>query len=95
MTFWRKRSTRVSLALALLVSVGLLLGPASSIHSHDGGFSGHCEVCRLANAAAPALVVLLVILLTLPETGRTVVPVAVFRSQTARRCRRARGPPLV
>lgn len=96
MTFKRKRSTQVGLALALLVSVGLLLGLSAAAHSHDGDSSlSHCEACRWASQATPVLAVLLILLLTLPESGATLLPAPAFRAQTHRRRTRSRGPPLV
>jgi len=92
---WRP-STRTGVTLALLLSVGVLLGLSVAAHSHDGDFSlSHCEACRLANSATPILVVLLVLLSTLPETGPTHAPAPAFRTQTHRRRIRSRGPPLV
>jgi hypothetical protein len=96
MAFGRTQSGRTGLALALLVSVGVLLGLSAATHSHDGGFStAHCEACRWAADATPALVVLLVLLLTLPESGPTLLAIPAFRAQTERRRPRSRGPPLV
>lgn len=96
MSFRWKPSTRTGVALALLLSVGLLLGLSAAAHSHDGDFSlSHCEACRLASSATPILVVLLILLSTLPESGPTLVPAPAFRAQTHRRRIRSRGPPLV
>ena len=96
MPFRWKPSTRIGVALALLVSVGVLLGLSAAAHSHDGNFSlSHCEACRLASGATPILVVLLILLSTLPETGPTHAPAPAFRTQTHRRRIRSRGPPLV
>jgi hypothetical protein len=96
MTFGWTRSRRTGLALALLVSVGVLLGLSAATHSHDGGFStAHCEACRWSIDTAPALVVLLIFLLTLPECGSAQVPVPAFRTQTSHRRLHSRGPPLV
>jgi hypothetical protein len=96
MAFGWTRSRRAGLALALLVSVGVLLALSAATHSHDGGFStAHCEACRWAGDAAPLLVVLLVLLLTLPESGPAHVPTPAFRTLASRRRLRSRGPPLV
>ena len=89
-------SRRTGLALALLVSVGVLLGLSAATHFHDGGFStAHCEACRWASDAIPILIVLLVLVLTLPESGPAQVPAPAFRAQTVRPRLRSRGPPLV
>ena len=96
MAFWRKRSTRTSMALAVLVGLGILLGLGSALHHHDNGCAlDHCDACRLASATVPALWVLLTLVLTLPDSGLTVQPAHAFHSQTARRHRFSRGPPLV
>ena len=95
MAFWRNRNTQAGVALALLLGLALLVGLSSAVHSHDTGTSaGHCEICRLAKTATPAPVILLVLLLTLPESGPTFLPAPVLRPQTPRRHRRSRGPPL-
>jgi hypothetical protein len=95
MAFGWTRSRRTGLALALLVSVGVLLGLSAVAHSHDGGFSpSHCEACRWTSNATPILAVLLIFLLTLPESGPTHVAAEVLRPQASRRLRRPRGPPL-
>ena len=86
---------RAGLVLALLVSVVFLLGLSAAAHSHDGRVSpSQCEVCRWASDATPLLAVLLVVLLTLPESGPTHIPARVFWTQTARRRHLSRGPPL-
>ena len=96
MAFGQTRSVRIGLVLALLVSVGILLGLSPVLHSHDGDLSGsHCEACRWARSASPALVVLLVLLSTLPESGPAHALAPVFRAQATRRRARSRGPPLV
>ena len=70
MTFWRNRRTRTALGVTLLLGVGVLLGLGTLAHAHDGDFApSHCEVCRWASDATPALVILLVLLLTLPATA--------------------------
>ena len=91
------RSNRTSIALVLLVSVGALLGLATLSHSHDDGSysASHCEACRWASDAIPLLAVLLVLLLTLPESGPAQRLVPAFWSQASRRRLRSRGPPLV
>jgi len=96
MAFARTRSVRTGLVLALLLSVGILLGLSPVTHSHDGGFSlSHCEACRWASDATPILAMVLVLFLMLPESGPAHAPAPVLRAQQTRRRARTRGPPLV
>ena len=96
MVLKQAQGMRLGIVLALLVSVGVLLGPSALTHSHDGGFTlSHCEACRWAGDATPALVVLLAFLLTLPESGQARAPLTPLRAQASRRRIRSRGPPLV
>ncbi len=87
---------RLGIVLALLVSVGVLLGLSALTHSHDSGLTpSHCEACRWAGDGSPALVVLLASLLTLPEAGQAGTLLTPFRAQASRRRVRSRGPPFV
>ncbi len=92
----RASRLRIGLALALLLSVGCLLGASAVTHSHHGDAAqSQCTVCRWASEATPALVGALVLLLTLPESGRAVVLVHAYRPQPHARRGRARAPPFV
>jgi len=92
----RASRLRIGLALALLLSVGALLGLSALTHSHDSGFTpSHCEACRWGGDGTPALVILLAFLLTLPESGQTRTALTPLRAQASRRRIRSRGPPLV
>jgi len=92
----KRAPMRLGIVLALLVSVGLLLGLSALAHSHDGGFTpSHCEACRWAADATPVLAVLLALLLTSPESGQARTALTPLRAQASRRRIRSRGPPLV
>ena len=94
MVFGRARGVRLGIVLTLLLTVSVLLGLSGVAHSHDAGFApSHCDVCRWASAA-PTLVVVLALLLTLPDSGPLHVPATAHRPGTWRRRTRSRGPPL-
>jgi hypothetical protein len=86
---------RVTLVLALLLSVGTLLG-ASAVHVHEGDVAqGQCVVCRWSHEAVPLLVVAFVLLLSLPDSGDVTGQVLVPRSLARPRRTASRAPPLV
>ncbi len=95
MTFARNRGWRFAFVLALLLSVGSLLG-ASAVHVHDDhAAQGQCAVCRWAQETAPVLAVAFVLLLSLPETGTIIAAARPAHSVARPRRAPARAPPLV
>lgn len=87
------RGLRMTLVIALLLSVGTLMG-ASAVHSHDGD-PAQCLVCRWAQETVPVLVTAFVLLLSLPDAGRTATLAPACRPLLRARRSRSRAPPLV
>lgn len=91
----KRANMRLGIVLTLVLGVGILLGLIPATHSHDSSVApSHCEACRWASNAAPAVAVLLVLLLTLAESGTAHLKEPALRAQTSRRRVRSRGPPL-
>ena len=84
---------RATLIVALLLSVGTLLG-VSAVHSHDGD-PAQCLVCRWAQETVTVLLVGFVLLSSLPDAGRALTPAPAYRPRPRPRRTRARAPPLV